>query len=237
MDKHIRYRSSQNIIDEIKYAIGRFGIKSVMFYDETIALNKKHLQNICEKMIIYDIHVKWEAPCRVDNIDREILGWMKLAGCNRIRYGVESGSPRILKLMNKRITLEQVKQAFKWTKEVGIETFAYFMVGYLTETVDEIKQTVKLACELNPDWVMFTTVTPLPKTLLFDQCVKAGIIDEDYWLNRKGRMPYLVPDADKWTAWAYRKFYLRVPYILKRLCKIRSFKDLKKQWQGLRAIL
>ena len=235
MDKHIRYRSAQNIVDEIEYCMDKWGIKSVVFYDDTIGLNCKHLEDICWELLLRKVKIKWDALCRVDNTRPEILELMAQAGCCRIRYGVESGSPRILKMMNKRITYEQVHNAFRWTKEANIETLAYFMIGYLTETPGEIRQTVRLACELNPDWVLFSIVTPMPKTVLFDQCVEAGVIDEDCWFT--GNVPHLIPNAEKWTAWAYRKFYLRVPYILRRLSQLRSLNDVKQQWRGLKAIL
>ena len=78
-------------------------------------------------------------------LTRHLLELMKKAGCIRLRYGVESGDPVILKLMNKNINIEMVKRAVKMTKKAGIEVFAYFIIGYANETPQTIRKTINLA--------------------------------------------------------------------------------------------
>ena len=147
---------------------------------------------------------------------------MKRAGCIRLRYGVESGDPGILKLMRKGTTISQIREVFRMTHRVGIETFAYFIIGYANETPETIRNTIRLSKELDPDWVMFTIATPYPETHLFELARESGLVRDDYWKRftlgkTSERLPYLVKDADVWAKKAYKEFYMRPGFVLKKL--------------------
>ncbi len=167
---------------------------------------------------------------------------MHRAGCIRLRYGIESGDENILKLMNKKIDLKQAKEVFRMTNDEGIETFAYFMIGYAHETEATIKKTIRFSLELDPNLVMFTVVTPLPQTPLYDLAKNEGFLTSDYWREftvgkrTDQRIPYFVPDAERWTKKAYTKFYFRPKYIFGQLRKIRSWDAFKKSLQAFRGI-
>jgi len=241
-DRKYRTRSAQNVVDEMELVVKKYGIREIMFYDDTIALKRGHIINICNKILKRGLRVKWESPTRVDNVDLDLLKLMKKAGCIRLRYGVESGDSDILKLMKKSINLSMARDVFRWTKQAGIETFAYFMIAYIHETPQTIKKTISLAKNLNPDLIMFTITTPYPGTPLYDMAQKEGFIEGDYWREfslglRDDRLPYLVPDAERWIRKAYRSFYFRPNYIVKRLFKIRSCNDIRKHIQAARGLL
>jgi len=241
-DKVLRLRDPVKVVDEMEQVVKQYKIKEIMFYDDTFTWNKNHVIGICNEIFKRGIKVKWEAPTRVDVIDEPLLELMKKAGCIRLRYGVESGDPAILKLMNKNINIEMVKRAVKMTKKAGIEVFAYFIIGYANETPQTIQKTINLARELNCDLVMFTVATPCPQTPLYTLAFQKNIIDYDYWQQFTlgkidHRFPYFVADADKWIKRAYRKFYFRPSYILRQLLKIRSWDDIKKHWQAFKGLL
>lgn len=241
-DKKIRFRSPRNVVDEMEYLVKKYKIREIMFYDDVFTLHRPHVVGICEEILTRNLHVKWETPTRVNHLDGELLKLMRRSGCIRLRYGIESGNETVLKMMNKKIDLRQTKEAFKWTRTAGIEIFAYFMIGYAYETETTVKQTINFAIELNPDLAMFTVVTPYPGTPLYDFARKEKIIDIDYWHEfssgqiRYQRIPYFIPDAEKWLKHAYRKFYFRPTYILKRLNKVRSLRDFKKCLQAFQGI-
>ena len=205
-----------------------------MFYDDVLALHKPNITGICEEILKRGLKIKWEAPTRIEHVDKELLRLMRRAGCTRLRYGVESGDEAVLKLMNKQINLKQAKETFRITKAAGIETFAYFMIGYPHETEKTIQRTIDFSVELDPDLVMFTVTTPLPHTPLYDLAKEERLIADDYWReftlgNRNGeRIPYFFPESEQWVKKAYRRFYLRPGYVLKRLLKLRSWDDVKK---------
>jgi len=241
-DKRYRLRNVNNVIAEMQHCIEKYKVKEIMFYDDSFTFNKNFVIQLCNEIIKKKIKINWEAPTRVNNIDDNLLKLMKKAGCIRLRYGVESGNQRVLNLMKKGITLEQVKRAFRITKQNKIETFAYFMIGYATETEKTMNNTIDLAKKLNPDWVMFTATTPLPNTELFDMAVKQNLVSKNYWrdytLDKKTkRIPYFVKDADKWVQKAYRKFYLRPGFILNKIFSIRDIGTIKKYINGAKGIV
>lgn len=238
-DWAFRSRSAMNITDEIQECVEKYGTKYIMFYDETMTMSKSHTIEMCEEIIRRGLHtkVKWEAPTRADKVDRELLSKMKQAGCVRLRFGVESGNERILEFMNKKTDLNKIRETFRNCHELGIESFAYFVIGYFSEDESTIIDTINFAKELNPDWVMFTAATPLPNTPLWKLCVDSKLVKDDYWLRYSlgeptERIPFIVPDTDKWVKRAYREFYFRPSYIAKKLTKIRSFDTIKKYVKG-----
>jgi len=233
-DKKIRFRDPVKFVDEMEYHITKFKVREIYIYDDTFTLNRELVIKICNEIIKRKLNIRWEAPTRVNCVDLELLKLMNQAGCRRLRYGVDSGDERILKEMNKGVNFDQIFNAFKWTKEAGIETFAYFIIGYLHDTPESMIRTIKLAKKLNSEYTMFTIATPYPGTKLFNDAVKEGIIDKDYWrdftLGKKvDRIPYLVKDADKWIAKAYRQFYFRPRFILREIGKLRSWDEVKKK--------
>jgi radical SAM superfamily enzyme YgiQ (UPF0313 family) len=233
-DKKIRFRNPIKFVDELEYWVKKYNVKEFYIYDDTFTLNRDKVIKICNEILKKKINVSWEAPTRVNCVDLELLKLMKRAGCRRLRYGVDSGDPRILKEMNKEITLKQIEDAFKWSKEAGIEAFAYFIIGYLHDTPDSMKRTIKFAKKLNASYTMFTIATPYPRTKLFNDAVKEGIVDVNYWRDfvlgkEVGRIPYLVKDADKWIAKAYRQFYFRPKFLLKEIAKLKNWDEVKKK--------
>jgi anaerobic magnesium-protoporphyrin IX monomethyl ester cyclase len=241
-DSRCRFRSPKLVVDEMQYLAGHYAVKEIMFYDDVITSRRQHIAGICEEILSRNLQIKWEAPSRVDNVDGGLLDLMRRAGCIRLRYGVESADEETLKLMNKKTNLTQVKEIFRLTKKSGIQTFAYFMLGYAHETASSIKQTINFALELNPDWVMFTMVTPYPGTPLYAIAQQEGLLQNDYWREftlgrQKERIPYFVPEVAAWTKKAYRKFYFRPGFLWKQLARMRSRKDWRKCLRGIEGIL
>lgn len=232
-DKKVRFRSAKNVVDEMAHVVEKYGIKEIMFYDDTLTMNRQFVIDLCEDILSRGLTVKWETPSRIDTVDREMLTLMKRANCTRLRFGVESGNPRILKLMNKKITLDQVREVFSITRRVGIETFAYFIIGYITETEETIKETIAFAKSLKADLFMFTVATPYPGTPLYTMAQELGFVKGDYWedltLGRNAeRLPFFVNNADKWVKRAYRSSYFDPSFVFKKLRRVRSFDQITK---------
>jgi radical SAM superfamily enzyme YgiQ (UPF0313 family) len=144
--------------------------------------------------------------------------------------------------MNKRITKERVREVFGWCRKIGIQTFAYFIIGYHGEDEETVRETMEFSCELNPDYVMFTVGTPLPATKYWEDCVSDGMVNAEYWRNytlgmKQERIPYSVKNADVLVKKAYFKFYFRKECILRKLKQARSWDYIKKNVKGALAIL
>ena len=167
-----RQRSPENIIGELRQVIEQYGIRNFYFIDDLFTLNQKRLDVLTERFIAERLNIRWQCLGRVDSVNAEILRKMYAAGCRRIHYGIESGNQDILQRIGKRIKLEQVRQAVRWTKGAGIDVKGYFMLGLPGDTEETMRQTVELAADLDLDGAMFSLTTPFPGTRLWDELVK-----------------------------------------------------------------
>lgn len=241
-----RTRSPNNVIREIKELIDKFDIKEIIFHDDIFTLDMNRTEKICDFIIKDNLNINWKCETRVDKINHHLLSKMKEAGCKLISYGVESGSQEILNTLRKGITLNQTKEAFEMTKKVGIDILAYFIIGSPGENWKTIKKTIDFAIELNPEFVQFSFATPFPGTDLFKLAVEMGAISENDYSSLMffGKLAKPIElsnlsqeELQLAMKLAYKKFYLRLDYILRTLLKIRTLTQLKERSRALRSIL
>jgi radical SAM superfamily enzyme YgiQ (UPF0313 family) len=189
--------------------------------------------DVCDGIIKRKLNIGWDIRARVNTIDKDLLKKLKKANCERIHYGVESGNPEILRVLNKGITVDRVRTTFQQTKEAGISVLAYFMIGCPKETRKEIMETISFAKELKPDFVHITIFTPFPATEIYKMGLREGIIKNDFWREfaqnpTEGFQPhcweehFTREELQEIIVYAYKSFYTRPRYILKRLTCVRS---------------
>jgi anaerobic magnesium-protoporphyrin IX monomethyl ester cyclase len=235
---HYRPRSPENVVAELEELVEHYGFREIVFYDDTFSASKKRAAAICEKILERGLKFRWDCRTRVDCVEPELLKLMKQAGCSRISFGVESAGAEVLSQFRKNITVEQVEQAFAWTREADIRILGYFMLGAPDEPRESIRQTVDLSLRLNPDFAYYSIVVPYPGTDMYDQALEQGSIPLDYWkefVRNEGMLEMPVPmfEHDDVTREylhatlksAYQKFYLRPGYVLKRFRSIQSVSD------------
>lgn len=245
---YFRYRSANNVVDEICECI-ELGIKDFLFYDDTFTVNKKRVFEICEEINKRHLNIRWDIRTRVDLVNEEMLKSLKKAGCQAIHYGVESGNDKILKAIKKGFTTKKAKETFYLTKKHKIDTLAYFMIGLPSETLSDIQNTFDLAKNINPDYAHFTIFSPYPRTELYYLGLEKGIIKKDLWKEfaQNPLIEFKIPIWEenftreqlyKKIVALYKNFYLRPSYIIKRGLKIRSKNELlKKAKAGLSVFL
>jgi radical SAM superfamily enzyme YgiQ (UPF0313 family) len=230
-----RARTPENVLEEIRSLVDQ-GVDDLFFVDDTITIQKERVHEICRLIMESGLKLHFKISARVDTITRELLDDLRKAGCYRIHYGVETATPRLLKYMDKGITVEQVERAFQLTKAAGIETLAYMMIGIPTETYQEMQDTVDFAVALQPDYAQFSICTPYPKTELYLRLVREGVIPDDYWQRFAEnptpdfRVRFWNPDFSedalrKIQDNAHQRFYRRPSYMLKELMKVRSWAE------------
>ena len=244
-----RSQSPERVGEEVAYYKRRFGIKEFAFYDDVFTLNKKRAYAIADEIIKKSLKIHWTCETRVNLVDKELLCHIKQAGCYSIAYGIESGSQEILDTLDKDISLEQVEEAVRLSREVGLQTIGYFMIGSPGESPETIRQTIQFAKKLKLDFAQFAVTTPFPGTKLYDlyldgrkegnvpweSFVYAGSgggiapVFESRLLNRD--------DIQYWTRRAYREFYLRPSYPWQRIRHTTSIGDLKVGIKGLAMLL
>lgn len=241
----IRYRSPENVLEEIRHWHETLGVKNIDFYDDTFTLNKPRAVKILKGMIDLDLDINWTCPTRVDCVDDEILHLMDKAGCYYIRYGVESGSPKVMKLNKKGITREKTIETFRKTREHNMARNAFFIFGHPGETMEDAEQTIAFSKQLDPDLAIFYTLIPLPgseveKIVRRDGLIENTKIDNMTFISENARIStgHLTPEQlVALRKRAYREFYLRPGFILKKASQIKTLDDIKLYFNGLRAFL
>jgi len=240
MGRKWRARDPLNIVEEVREVAEKFRIGEFMFFDDEFVISKRRTYEFCEQLLQQGLNVLWECRARVDMVDRNLLEVMRRAGCYRIRFGFESGDNEILKVLKKGITVEHSIETARYAKEVGIEIVGYFMMGSPEETPETLRKTLELALTLDPDYAVFSKTILIAGSELFSWGVENGVIEKDYWekflrgeeddpapcISTK-ELPSSV--VDETISEANRRFYLRSRYILKRLSRIRSFRQLHSQ--------
>ena len=171
MGRKYRQHSPDYVLREIHTLVETYHYRYLYFIDDLFTFDQKRLREICERILAEGLDIRWKCLARVDSVTREGLKLMYRAGCREIHYGIESGNPEVLKRIDKRITLEQVREAIGWTNEAGVTAKGYFMLGLPGDTEETMQQTIELACELELDEAMFSLTTPFPGTRLWDELV------------------------------------------------------------------
>ncbi len=247
LGKRFRPRSAENVVDEMAACVD-MGISEFLIYDDTFTISKKRVLDICRLIRERGLKVGWDVRARVDTVNAEMLSAMKDAGCDRIHYGVEAGTPEVIETLRKGITIEQVKRVFAETRDAGISILAYFMIGSPGETRAQMKESLRLARELGPDYLHLSITTPFPETDLYRLGFEKGVLKDDYWRKfarnpQKGFIPQVWEEhmsRDELIEMlhrGYKEFYLRPGYVWKRLKGLRSLSDLTaKARAGLKVL-
>ena len=162
--RQYRYRSAENILEELELLIHNYGTHSFYFVDDLFNLRRERTKELCHLILQKQSNIEWQCLSRVDTIDADLLHLMKKAGCEKIHYGIETGDSQIQKRINKGITLNDVDKAINLTKEAGIAVKGYFMIGLPGDNEETIQKTLDMARELDFDEVMFSLCTPFPGT-------------------------------------------------------------------------
>lgn len=235
--RQVRYRSLGNIMAEMEECVKRFGIGETNFYDDTFTIDKKRVIQICRAMRERKLNLSWICFGRVNTIDRELVEEMKLAGCKKVSFGLESGSQRILDLMRKNATIEMARQAVEIVDQAGLNIHASFMLGNVGETAATVRETINFAKSLPLDNATFFITAPFPGTDLYKIALAGGYINEQtHWEDFAPitkSAPVLVQgnlsqaELISWQKKAFREFYLRSKYIFRKLSKITSWTDFK----------
>ncbi len=182
--KKVRFRSIENIINEINELKNVYSVKNITFMDDSFTINRKRVKELCAALIEDNIGITWSCLTRVNIISDEIIALMKKAGCTKVDVGIESGNQRILDLINKGITIEQIRKAAEILKRNKMYWSGFFMFGFPTETENEIFDTISFLKELKPNWANISIFTPYPGTELYKLSLEKGLINEppDYTL-------------------------------------------------------
>lgn len=229
----VRAFSSNYVIGMIEHLKDNYGISDFLFYDDAFTTRKKRTIEICSEIIRKKLKISWSCCARVDCVSPEMLRLMKAAGCWQIEYGIESGSQQILDFMQKKITLNQVRQALKWTKSAGITSRGNFIFGYLNDTKDTLEETIRFALDIDLDYFQQTFLSPFPGSEIYSVAEQYGSFDKDPQKMNNITINFVpngmtADDLRHYSRKAFRKFYFRPKIIFNIIRRITGFKDISR---------
>ncbi len=175
--KHYTYFSAERIVADIEHVITTFGARGIYFREDNFTLKRDRLIRFCNLLVERNIRIPWVCESRVSNLDRELVELMARAGAVGFYFGVESGSQRLLDFMKKGITVQQIRNAFQWCRELGIKTAASVIVGVPTETEADLRMTASLLEEIRPTVTWFNIFVGIPDSELFRYAREHGCVE------------------------------------------------------------
>jgi anaerobic magnesium-protoporphyrin IX monomethyl ester cyclase len=204
------HRSAENIADEMEKLNKEYNVEFIIVTDDIFTINQTRVISLCEELRRRNLNLMWGFETAVQFVSQELLHHAKKAGCCCILFGVESGSNTVLSNISKKINEEDVLKAFRMTKEAGILTGAFLMVGNPGESERSISETIHLLRKIEPDIILPQVTMITPSTKIYSLAKEKGFIDEGYWLTDLP-FPYYTCERDLQTLlrWYRKLFYYK----------------------------
>jgi radical SAM superfamily enzyme YgiQ (UPF0313 family) len=225
-----RYRSAKSVIEEITLCVNKYGIGNFLFLADTFTINPDYVEDLCKQMISLNLDVNWFCNSRLDTFSYGLGKLMKEAGCRFISFGVESASRRIQKINLKNVDPFSAIEVAKICRSLGIISMMYYILGFPTETKEEMGETIALSYNVKSDFARFFVATPLPGSKLYDDLPKkpslSGLNLADISVNVSN------VDSRKMRGmirYAYFRFYCRPMQMLRLIGLFGNFGRLLSQ--------
>jgi radical SAM superfamily enzyme YgiQ (UPF0313 family) len=174
-----RGHSVNYVLDMLESALARVRVRMIQIKDDTFTTNKKRVLELCRGIRERKLNFLWSCDTRVDVLSEELLHEMRLAGCQRLSLGVESGSQRILDAIHKNITVDEIVEAADMAKRYGVQVRFYMMLGNRGETRETFHETLAFLDRAKPHQYIFSCLSVYPGTADFHEAERAG------WLKRE----------------------------------------------------
>ena len=187
-----RFRSVQRLVDEMAACVFQNGIRSFHFADDNFLQAPEYLRSFAGELRRRGLTISWRSFARADSVTPDLMEDLVSSGCYRLTFGLESGSERTLARMNKHHTLREAVRAIELSQKNGIETKAFFMLGYPGETVEEMLDTINFALSVPLDHAYFYLVRSFPGTKL-----QRELLDRGYSKEELSQYVHWIPPVEK----------------------------------------
>lgn len=242
MGARYRFRSVENIMEEVRELVTD-GVDHIVFEDDTMALKRDRIMAICDELIKMPNRPTWYCLTRVDTMDDELARKFYAAGCRMVNFGIESGSPEVLKMIGKKISLDRAVEAIRACRNAGLRTQCTFIVGFPIENEKTFAMTYDIATKINPTIAIFFPLTPYPGTKVYNEFMDKSLIPrtieewENYILTDSYSGPSLVKGYTSQEIRAIankfiRKYYMRPSHWFAMIKTVRNFSGLVKLVRG-----
>lgn len=164
-----RRRSPKLVVDELEQIKAEYNPDSLWFVDDVFTISHKWLHELHDELRRRNTFIPYECITRADRMNEEVIRLLKETGCFRIWIGAESGSQKVIDLMDRRVDVNQVRDMIKLTKSYGIEAGTFIMLGYPGETEEDIEETIRHLKESSPDHFTITIAYPIRGTEMYQE--------------------------------------------------------------------
>ncbi len=218
----VRARPLDSVMAEITELVERYGIRELIFRDDTFTWSRDRVLEFCQRLRASGLDVTWRVFGTANTVDAELLRVMARAGCTQVCYGFETGDQELLRQTAKRTTVQEGRDAARWTHEAGMEVAGTFLVGLEGETRETVDRSIRFAIDCELDYVQVNVATPLPGTTFGRRADKQGRASRPEmfrWFGA-GSSAGTTLTGDEIAGEArrfYRTFYVRPAYIAGRL--------------------
>ncbi|MFN5209856.1 MAG: B12-binding domain-containing radical SAM protein [Bacteroidota bacterium] len=212
-----RRRSPEKVVDELATLIHTYGVTSFWFVDDVFTVSHKWMKAFAEQITSRKMDIRYECITRADRMNTEVIEYLKKSGCFRVWIGAESGSQRVIDLMDRRVDTSKVREMIRETKAHGMEAGTFIMLGYPGETDEDIHETAQHLKDSLPDYFTITTAYPIRGTELYTE--NTAMIDESAsWSETTDREIHIKrPYPDKYYYYAIR--YINNTVLAERMRK------------------
>jgi len=182
MGRKWRSHSVDYVRRHIELLESRYGVRHLHFEDDNLSADPRRFREILLLLRDRESRLSWDTPngVRVDTLSKELIELSKASGCDYLVFGVESGNERVLQeVIDKKLDLADVTAAARWCRDAGLDTMAFYVIGFPGESLEEMEDTVRFALTLMRDYDVLPNLfvaTPLPGTRLETECLQQGII-------------------------------------------------------------
>ena len=223
----VRARPVDLVLQEIDELVGRYGMREIIFRDDTFTWDRERVISICEGLFERDYDLTWRCFATVSTVDQELLQTMSAAGCTQVCFGFESGDEQVLRRTGKGTTVAQGYQAVNWSRNAGLEVSGTFMVGLEGATPETIERSIQFAIDNDLDYVQVNVALPMPATAFGKRRKRKGLSSrpEIFRWSGEATSEHEALDAADLPGYArrfYRRFYIRPQYIASRLTSRRG---------------
>lgn len=210
-----RWNSAERVVEEIEHLIDKYGIGALFCIEDTLFANKQRFIKICKLMKKKKINLTWAGNARVDEVDLEILKFAKEVGCKQVTFGYESGSQKVLDLLNKHTTIEQNKKAIELCRKAGIIPQGTFIIGTPGETAEDLETTKRFIIKNKIGATAGQSIaTPYPGTKLWEMCKQNNFIPKNLKWDKLILNKAIIPTNPLMSQKEIEKYY----YEIAQLC-------------------
>jgi radical SAM superfamily enzyme YgiQ (UPF0313 family) len=243
---HYRERTWENVIREMEECYHDYGVREIDFFDATFFINKDRCLKLFREIRKRKLNIEWTCRSRVNLADKELLQEASLSGCRMIFWGIESSSQKVLEGIRKGICKDQIKNAIKLSKGMGIRNLGFLMIGNPFDTEETVRDTMHFVKNIGLDYVQICRTIAKPGTELNRALIEEAKYDywKDFVLGKVDEARLDTPwvemnqqKIEKLLKWAYYSFYFRCSYLIRIISHTRSLEELLRYMKvGIRMI-